>query len=751
MMNQQLLDYIHQQTASGIGKESIRQSLIGAGWSPSDIDKAFVEIAGPAPSRVPNAQPPPTIERPAFTAPAFTTPTYPHPAFTAPPFTTPTYKLTLDPTPAQIVRPRWMGVIAVSLIGLLVLAGGVYAYIMNIGSFNRPPYTEANLVSGILKSISRIDTSSYSLSASFAVGKRDAGAVPFTTHITVDEKLLKHYQNDAKRAQDIGSLLSSLSTHKAPYPASLQAIIDDNNKSRCSYQTGVNRTRCLSASSSFYGNQIDPVTGQSYTYARTEGGKNFTLTVLFETDNAITTLKRSYKFSATTTPIDGLRVTFTKDSPSYFYLPQEPPKPTIVQLGEAMSFIPAEMSGSMSVSAQTDWRKTDADWKFTVDAHGDFSDLSYKFNADALKKDGIYYFKINNIPGLFLFGYLGTIKGQWIKVDPKTASSSQVTPIIGLSQLPEAEKSYKENRKQLTDLLQKTVTIAEEEHLLAFKSSPSSERIDGRSLYRYDLKINKKAITPFYRRLQQEMKTMNLSRDYAALIDKGYIAYLESPEFNELFDYNDKNTSLSLWVDAQGFPAIASYTLRVIPPDTAQQLKDKQVNIVFKLALSDINKPVDIKVPTPTKTIQELTNSNNSSRPFPFVRDSRQPDSNRVSDIKTMQLALELYYDACGQYPRQDSRSLVLTSGSAGGGEKFLKLSNGCPKGTSMASYLPTALSNPTPGGSDYTYCSTSDTSKTECSSAHNGTKSYILTFSLESPTAGLTSGKHIAVPNKIQ
>ncbi len=746
-MNEQLIDYIRRQIVAGIGKESIRQSLIGAGWLTSDIDKALVEIEGVTSSRIPGAHPSPATEPSTLTAPSFTIPAHAAPTSPAPIFPIPASStITPHEYSAQTPRPRRMGIIALSIIGLLILAGGTYAYIMNIGPFSRPPYTEANLISGILKSISRINTSSYSLSASLAVAKRDAGAVPFTTHITVDEKLLKQYQNDAKRAQDIESLLSALHAHLTPYPASLQAVIDDNNKNRCSSSSAVSRSHCLS-----YGSPLtttDPL-GHSYDYKVTEQGKNFALTVSFETDNAITTLKQSYKFSTATTPLDGLRVTFTKDSPSYFYLPQEPPKPTILQLDEAMSYIPAEMSGSMSVSAQTDWQKTDAaDWKFNIDAHGDFGDLSYKVNADALKKDGIYYFKINNIPSLFL-GSLGAIEGQWIKVDPKAASSSQSTSLIGLSRLPDAEKSYKENRKQLTNLLQKTVTIAEEEHLIAFKSPPSSERIDGRPLYRYDLKINKNAIVPFYRRLQQEMKIMNLSRDYGTLIDEGYIAYLQSPAFDEIFNYYEKNTSYTLWVDAQGFPAMLNYTLRIIPPDTAQQLKDKQVNIVFKLGLSDINKPVDIKVPTPTKTIQEITNSSNSS----FFGAQYHPprDAKRVSDIKSMQLALELYYDACGQYPRQDNQPLILTSGSVGGGEKFLKLSSGCEKGTSMATWLPTAPSNPTPGGSDYAYCSTSDASKTECSSAYNGTKSYVLTFSLENPTAGLASGKHIAIPNKIQ
>jgi hypothetical protein len=41
MVNQQLLDYIRQQTQQGINNEQIKQSLLANGWQASDIDEAF--------------------------------------------------------------------------------------------------------------------------------------------------------------------------------------------------------------------------------------------------------------------------------------------------------------------------------------------------------------------------------------------------------------------------------------------------------------------------------------------------------------------------------------------------------------------------------------------------------------------------------------------------------------------------------------------------------------------------------------
>jgi len=48
MVNQQLLDYIKQQTQQGINNEQIKQSLIANGWQTSDVESAFNELQTPA-------------------------------------------------------------------------------------------------------------------------------------------------------------------------------------------------------------------------------------------------------------------------------------------------------------------------------------------------------------------------------------------------------------------------------------------------------------------------------------------------------------------------------------------------------------------------------------------------------------------------------------------------------------------------------------------------------------------------------
>jgi len=54
-------------------------------------------------------------------------------------------------------------------------------------------------------------------------------------------------------------------------------------------------------------------------------------------------------------------------------------------------------------------------------------------------------------------------------------------------------------------------------------------------------------------------------------------------------------------------------------------------------------------------------------------------DARRISDIKQIQLAMELYFDACGEYPA----TLATTA------------SNGCPSGTTLADFIATVPVDP--------------------------------------------------------
>lgn len=124
---------------------------------------------------------------------------------------------------------------------------------------------------------------------------------------------------------------------------------------------------------------------------------------------------------------------------------------------------------------------------------------------------------------------------------------------------------------------------------------------------------------------------------------------------------------------------------------------------------------------------------------------AKSRDAKRVSDIKQIQTALELRFADSNGYPSVATAIALgstnykcLTDASAG----FVA---SCGTDTVYMGQVP---ANPTPGGADYMYCSTTRAAPTTCAAS---TESYMITFSLEGQTGGLAPGIHTATPNGIQ
>lgn len=635
MVDSNLLDYIKRTINLGNSKEAITAALLNAGWNQFEIDEGFKEAEQvalkPSVSRKPMASvssQPKEVKQPLEVKQSQ--------EIKKPVQVKQSEEIDLDDpdllpfdSPQKFSPKIIISIVAVVLL-LLLIGGGLYFYFNKSNVAAISPYTEKNIFSGLLGAASKINTASYSVLASLAMNQRDAGAQPFLSKLSNANEIKKQYEHDSQRAKDVSSMLAKLSSlnynNNGTYAASLGSLLSTNNT--------VSIT--------------DPSTLQPYGYGLTENGKNFSLTVTFQTNNAINQIRKSYRFSDVTTIINNKTVTFTKDSYPYIYLSSIPPKPFLVTLADWMAYFPPDGKASLSASAQSDFANEDsANWKFNMDATGDFGDLTYKMNVDALRKDTMYYVKVNNFPDLF-FSYFGLVKDQWIKIDPSKPSPSSYSPLSGL---PSLEKSYRENRQKITDLFRKMITIADEESVFTFKNAPSKEDVNGRTLYRYDLAFRKEAIVPFYERFLEESSKSGVNNyfPYPPLTDSGYLEYLQSPEFSEVFDYYQKNTSLTLWTDLEGFPAILSYGMRVVPTDSIEHLKDKQANVVFTLELSDINKPVIIQAPTDAKNYEDLFPTGTYS-PSSLQGSQTQSDSTIKANLSMIFTNATSYRNANGSY-----------------------------------------------------------------------------------------------------
>ncbi|KKS42724.1 MAG: hypothetical protein UV05_C0037G0004 [candidate division CPR1 bacterium GW2011_GWA2_42_17] len=119
-------------------------------------------------------------------------------------------------------------------------------------------------------------------------------------------------------------------------------------------------------------------------------------------------------------------------------------------------------------------------------------------------------------------------------------------------------------------------------------------------------------------------------------------------------------------------------------------------------------------------------------------------DTRRLTDVKGIQNALELYFLDSNAYPVVASATVLGVPASTGrldnGG---FVASTGNPTGSPV--YMVKVPTNPTPNGASYTYTSTAADNVTACTSSPCA--SYTLTFNLESGAGGYTSGAHTATP----
>lgn len=126
-------------------------------------------------------------------------------------------------------------------------------------------------------------------------------------------------------------------------------------------------------------------------------------------------------------------------------------------------------------------------------------------------------------------------------------------------------------------------------------------------------------------------------------------------------------------------------------------------------------------------------------------------DAKRVSDIKQIQTALELYFSDQNAYPTDGSAGADLLLGNSGAGmlstAGFATRVASCP----ATCYMGAVPSNPKPESKVVVGTVTPPVEYTYDATGAGTGSSYSITFGLETPTGGLSAGQHIASPSGIQ
>ena len=135
---------------------------------------------------------------------------------------------------------------------------------------------------------------------------------------------------------------------------------------------------------------------------------------------------------------------------------------------------------------------------------------------------------------------------------------------------------------------------------------------------------------------------------------------------------------------------------------------------------------------------------------------TKSRDTKRVSDIKTLTKALELYFDTCGGYPMLGAGAFVDVDAtdSVAGALRISTQDGTCStSGETFGTFMAALPTNPAPGGTAFQYCSTADGAALGAASCDDTLgESFQLTFTLEGDTGSLLGGVLLtATPGGIQ
>ncbi len=633
MPRPELVEYVKSQLAAGVPQTDIAKAAEVAGWGIVDIAAAFEALKAP-PQAPPIVPQPPTVVTNTPAAPQVS------PAIVQPNIQPATQPVVVPVTEGKKSFGGKLSQYIVFAVVLLAFSGATgYAYFQKVWFFSSAPYTESDILSGFIVSLGSIKSSTYKAEATFSVNPRDEGALPFALDEEERKDLEERHARDVTRVRNVQSILSALRAVAPRYPETLDSAL---------------RARKLSTDI-----QIDPLTKKPYEYRRAADGSDFELYVTFETETPVAYLRKyaSYDLERKV-EIQGKTAVLTSKGSPYISISSKPPKPYFMRLGEMLQMLPVNASGQASVTAAADWSKADkTEWKLNAAASADLGDLIFKIDADTLYKDATYYLRLNNFPGIF-GASLSDLKGKWISIQASsTTQSRSYSSVSSLARdVPKLEEMYKKQRESASSFFKSFVKIAEEERLIVFKSQPVAERKDGALLYRYELALRREAIAPFYEKMSKVAEREEFRKGdnpfVAYFNDASMLEYLRSSAFEKTLNYYEANTAITLWVDAKGIPARMEYSVRVIPPDEVTQLKDKQVNLVFALDISNVNEPIVVEVPEQVTTLEELSDLT-AKGPKPSVSTQEgwsSRDARRINDIRQLQVALELYYDETGTY-----------------------------------------------------------------------------------------------------
>lgn len=311
-------------------------------------------------------------------------------------------------------------------------------------------------------------------------------------------------------------------------------------------------------------------------------------------------------------------------------------------ISESYAYLPADISVSFTAggsTASTDEATTDA--KFHAGVEVDLADFSLSAGGELLKKGENVYFRIDKAPSLFID--LSALKDKWVAITPQ--DSGAALGFLDPESLQDFLNKENDDNTGALEQLRLLYGIAYEEGAVTTVGQAASEKLGEQNTRRFRLTLVGSELPDLYARASRELEE-KYGDNAIVKFDQKTADYLVSQEWNKLAAYLTNSIAFDVWVDSKtGQLAKFSTSIRIVPPDEVQKLKDIQYVLGFALTLTDVNQPVTIQAPIDAMNWDDaVVLLSGKSREEVFAE-------RQVQSVSSIRRALEDYHEYAAAYP----------------------------------------------------------------------------------------------------
>ena len=299
---------------------------------------------------------------------------------------------------------------------------------------------------------------------------------------------------------------------------------------------------------------------------------------------------------------------------------------------EMLKAIPADVKieGGMTLYVETDKLVQDANGMFKIDGTYTGSDTSLAVDLELRKVKENLYGIIRKFPSFFLFD-LSAVKNKWVVATPDDSVSEVSTSTFENQDLRKGVDALKSATKRALD--QKLFTV---------KQKLTPETVAGVRSEHYLISVDPEKLVSVYEGVRDERQARG--EDVTAW--NTTITDLKTPAMAALLKSMADNSKIEIWIDkAKGLLRQVKWGLTVVPDDSIERLKGKQLFISLTLTLDKVNSTVNIDKPSPTIDFDEAT------RLVTGITKEEQRFSKQTERVAKLRSALTLYKTKNQQYP----------------------------------------------------------------------------------------------------